>query len=179
MLVSLLLHSGHYTVRLPLALQKLSCQSISTGTIGLYLAAMSVNKLFLDSINSFFFLLWGFTERLLILWSLSNAPELTGESSCQSGCYKYRHVSFRDNKLRCYRDASERHYCPPAVALSNIIFLNVRRVREGAMCLTERNHYMPRNNAIISCVISPGRKAWGWEMKCVGRMLCVMHQSVW
>lgn len=39
---------------------------------------------------------------------------------------------------------------PPAVAPSNRIFLNVRRVRDGAGCLimTARTNCMPKNNAI-------------------------------
>lgn len=137
--------------------RKPSCQSILIGTIGLYLAAMSVNRLFLDSINPLFFVSpWRFTKWLLILSSLTNAPELTKVSSCQSECHKYRPVSFWDNKLRCYRDTSERHYRPPAVAPSNIIYW-LSGVRDGAgrLIMMERADYKPRNNAIISCVISP------------------------
>lgn len=45
---------------------------------------------------------------------------------------------------------------PPAVAPSNRIFLNVRRVRDGAGCLimTARTNCMPKNNAITYSVSS-------------------------
>lgn len=75
---------------------------------------------------------------------------------CQGEYYKYRHVSGCDSKSWCYRDTSDHHYdtsLPPSscVAPSNRIFLNVRRVRDGAGCLimTARTNCMPKNNAII------------------------------
>lgn len=169
----MLLLSGHH---IP-PLQKLSKHF----TIGLHLAAISVNRLFLDSINPLFFYFyyehslsgcWFYHCSLMHQSWLKSPPARVSVTNIDT----FHSV---DNNLRCYRDASERHYRPPAVAPSNIIFLNVRRSERWCLIMTERTDYMPRNNAIISCVISPGEKARGREMKCDGRMLCVMHPSVW
>lgn len=91
--------------------------------------------------------------------SLSYAPELTKESSWQSECYKYRHVSFWHNKLRCYIrhvraslpscGCSWQHHFPECQ----------ERERDGAGCLIMAESEQAtclENNAIISCVMSPG-----------------------
>lgn len=72
--------------------RKPSCQHISIGTIGLYLAAMSVNRLFLDSINPLFFCFFHREDSL-------------------SGCWFYHHLLMRQSWLKC----------PPAwVSVTNI-----------------------------------------------------------
>lgn len=173
-----LLRSGQYTALYVLywhsapAYRKPSCQSMQT---------IQHYSDFLYSIHPLlFFLLQRLTERLLILFHCSLIRQSWLKSPPAN--LSIIHIDMFHSGVTSWGATETRKsitttwpsHHPPAVATSNRIFLNVRRVSDGAGCLimTQRTAPVVGDNAIISCVTSPSEDG-NWSVLVVCYVSCI------